>query len=77
MGGPLAMVGKASKGSSRKEKIFRKKKAFEADSYDEEDNTDRDVDMKSIMKSLALITREYKSGVRRPSYRGQSTDGLP
>ena len=65
------MVGKASKGSSKKEKIFRKKKAFEADSDDEEDNTDREVDMKSIMKSLTLITREYNRGFRRLSYRGQ------
>ena len=42
-----------------------------AQSDDEEDNSEGEVDMKSIMKSLALITREYNRGFRRPSYRGK------
>ena len=71
MGGPLTLVGKASEGSSQKEKIVKKKKALVVESKDKEDNSDGEVDMKSIMKSLALITREYNRGFRRPSYRGQ------
>ena len=46
----------------------KKKKVLIAESHEEEDNSEGEVDMKSIMKSLALITREYNRGFRRPSY---------
>ena len=49
MGGTLALVGKASKGSSQKENIVKKKKALVVESDDEDDNSDGEVDMKSIM----------------------------
>ena len=62
------MVGKVSEGSSRKEKAGKKKKVLIAES-DEEDDSEGEVDMKNIMNSLALITREYNRGFRRPSYR--------
>ena len=42
-----------------------------AESDEEEDNSEGEVDMKSIMKSLALITREYNRVFKRPSYRSQ------
>ena len=71
MGGPLALLSKASEESSQKVKAGKKKKVLIAQSDEEEDNSEEEVDMKSIMKSLALITREYNKGFRRPSYRGQ------
>ena len=71
MGGSLALVSKAHEECSQKEKAGKKKKVLIAQSGEEEDNSEGEVDMKSIRKSLALITREYNRGFRRPSYRGQ------
>jgi len=71
IGGPLALVSKAPKESSQKEKSGKKKKVLISQSDEEEDNSEGEVDMKSIMKSLPLITREYNRGFRRPSYKGK------
>ena len=38
---------------------------------EEKGNSDGEVDMKSMMKTLAFITKEYNRGFRRPSYKGQ------
>ena len=59
----MALVSKAREESSQKEKAGKKKKVLIAHSDE--------VDMKTIMKSLALITKEYNKGFRRPSYRDQ------
>jgi len=71
VGGTLALVGKASEGSSQKEKAGKKKKVLIVESDEEEDKSEGKVNMKSIMKSLALVTREYSRGFRRPFYTGQ------
>ena len=62
VGGHLALVGKAFDGSSHKDKAG-KKKLLTVES-DEDDNSEDEVDMKSIMKSVTLITREYNRGFR-------------
>ena len=46
------------------------KKALVVESEGEGDS-DGEVDMKSMMKTLALITKEYNRGYRRPGYRGK------
>ena len=37
----------------------------------EEESSDREVDMKSMMKTLVLITEEYNRGFKRPSFKGK------
>ena len=71
VGGLLALVGKASEGSSQKERATMKKKASIAESDNEEGNSEGEAGLKSMMKTLALITRYYKRGFRRSFYRGQ------
>jgi len=71
VGGPLALVGEAFEGSSQKEKATKKKKALVTESDDEEGNSEGEADLKSMMKTLALITIDYNRGFRRPFYRCQ------
>ena len=70
VGRPLTLVGKTSEGSSQKEKAVKKKKALVAESDDEEGNSEGEDDLNIMMKTLALITRDYNRRFRRPSYRG-------
>ena len=58
MGGPLALVGRSSNGgSTQKDKgEKKKKKAFVVESEDEH-SSEEEVGMKSMMKTLALITK--------------------
>ena len=64
-------MGKLLREAHRRRRLSRRKKALVAESDDEEDNSDGEVDMKSIIKFLTMITREYNREFRRPYYRGQ------
>ena len=73
MGGPLELVGRSSEGwNIQKDEVEqnKKKKAFVAES-DEEESSEEEMDMKSMMNTLSLITKEYNIGFRRPSYKSK------
>ena len=70
VGGPFALVGKASEGNSQKQKASKKKNALVAESDDEKGNSEGEVGLKNMTKTLSLITINYNRGFRRPSYRG-------
>ena len=70
VGGLLDLVSKNSGEGSQKEK-GKKKKALLVESEEEKEISKGEVDMKSMMITLALITKEYNRGFRRPSYRRQ------
>ena len=76
LGGPLALVaedgcsGKGKEGKEVKKEKKKKKMVLIADS--DQSSEEEEISMKEIMKTLALITREYRKGGDRKEYRSFS-----